>query len=106
MQLFTSLYIYLVQPKSIHLENESESLKPPSHHDEFVDTVWLPIFIWESLHSALTKVFGIYILNGFDKKLDDRFNNKHIELWSVMKALLPENDDFCISEPCQETVRQ
>ena len=32
--------------------------------------------------------------NGFDEELDDRFNDKHIELWSVMKALLPENDDF------------
>ena len=33
-------------------------------------------------------------INGFDKELDDRFNDKHIELWFVMKALLPENDYF------------
>ena len=36
----------------------------------------------------------LYILNGFDEELDDRFNDKNIELWSVMKALLTENDDF------------
>ena len=34
---------------------------------------------------------GIDILNGFDK---DKFDDKHIKLWSAMKALLPENDDF------------
>ena len=32
----------------------------------------------------------LYILNGFDEELDD----KNIELWSVTKALLPENYDF------------
>ena len=37
---------------------------------------------------------GIYVLNGFDEELDDRFNDKHIEPWSLMKALLPANDDF------------
>ena len=37
---------------------------------------------------------GTYIFNGFDEKLDDRFNDKHIELWFVMKAVLPDNDDF------------
>ena len=37
---------------------------------------------------------GIDILNGFDEELNDRLNNKHIELWSVTKALLLENDDF------------
>ena len=36
----------------------------------------------------------IYILNGLNEELYNRFNDKHIELWSVMKALLPENDYF------------
>ena len=25
---------------------------------------------------------------------DDRFNDKNVEFWSVMKALLTDNDDF------------
>ena len=37
---------------------------------------------------------GTYIINGFDEELDDRFSDKHIKLWSVTKAVLPENDDF------------
>ena len=37
---------------------------------------------------------GIYILNGFDEELYDRFYDKNIELWSVMKAVLSDNDDF------------
>ena len=44
--------------------------------------------------NTLLRSWGIYILNGFDEELDDTFNDKHIELWSVKKALFPENDDF------------
>ena len=44
--------------------------------------------------STLLRSLGIFILNGFNEELDDRFNDNHIVLWSVMKALLPENDDF------------
>ena len=42
----------------------------------------------------ILRSLGIYILNGFDEELYDRFNDKHIDLWSVMNALLHENDDF------------
>ena len=44
----------------------------------------------------VTKVLIVlYILiNRFDEEIDDRFYDKRIELWSVMKAVLPENDDF------------
>ena len=44
--------------------------------------------------STLLSSLGIYILNGFDEELDDRFNDMHIKLWSVTKALLLENDYF------------
>ena len=43
--------------------------------------------------NTLLRSLGLYILNGFDEELYT-FNDKHIELWSVRKALFPENDNF------------
>ena len=37
---------------------------------------------------------GIYILNGFNEEIYDTFNDKNIELWSVTKELLSENNYF------------
>ena len=43
----------------------------------------------------LRRSLGIYkLINIFDEELDDIFYDKHIELWSAMMAVLPENDDF------------
>ena len=44
--------------------------------------------------STLLRSLGIYILNGFNEELDDICNDKHIEIWSVTKALLRDNDYF------------
>ena len=44
--------------------------------------------------STLLRSLGINILNGFNEELDDIFNDKNIELWSVTKALLRDNGDL------------
>ena len=90
VQFFTILYIRLVQPKLIHSEQESGS--PTVTMTNSLSLCCCQFSENNSRNQHVTK--GKYILNGFDEELHDRFNDKHIERWSVVKALLPENDAF------------
>ena len=44
--------------------------------------------------NIILNIFRYIYINGFDEELANRFNDKHIEFWSAMKALHTENYNF------------